>query len=95
MEGGVNLKRNILDHAADTFDLPGEVLSDLPRLTVTGGRRVMVENHKGLMDYASEQIVVAGGKVTIKIIGSDLELRAMNADALLISGDVFNVEFIY
>lgn len=85
----------ILRNAADTFDLPGEVLLDLPRLTVTGGGRVMVENHQGLMDYSSELIVVAGGRVTIKLIGDGLELRAMNAEALLITGNVFHIEFVY
>ena len=85
----------LLHRAADAFDLPGEVLLDLPRLTVTGGQRVMVENHQGLMDYSPKQIVVAGGRVSLKIIGDGLELRAMTAGALLITGDVFSVEFVY
>jgi len=92
---GKERRSGLLESAADTFDLPGEVLLDLPRLTVTGGQRVMVENHQGLMDYSPETIVVAGGRVTLKIIGSSLELRAMTAGALLITGDVFQVEFVY
>ena len=85
----------VASRAADAFDLPGEVLLDLPRITVTGGGRVMVENHQGLMDYSDQLIVVAGGRVTLKIIGDGLELRAMTAEALLITGNVFSVEFIY
>jgi len=85
----------MLYHAADTFDLPGEVLLDLPRLTVTGGQRVVVENHQGLMDYSPEAIVVAGGRVVLKVIGDGLEIRAMTAEALLITGQVFRVEFVY
>ena len=85
----------VLRRAVDRFDLPGEVLLDLPRITVTGGQRLVVENHQGLLDYAAELIVVAGGRVTLKIIGNGLELRAMNAEALLITGDVFQIEFVY
>ena len=85
----------LLDRATDAFDLPGEVLLDLPRLTVTGGQRVVVENHQGLMDYSPQTIVVAGGRLNLKIVGDALELRAMTAGALLITGDVFAVEFIY
>lgn len=85
----------ILRRAADTFELPGEVLLDLPRLTITGGQRAIVENHQGLMDYSPQCIVVAGGKVILKIMGDALELRAMTAEALLITGDVFRVEFVY
>ena len=85
----------IASRAAETFDLPGEVLLDLPRITVTGGSRVVVENHQGLMDYSDQLIVVAGGPVTLKMIGDGLELRAMTAEALLITGNVFSVEFVY
>ena len=94
MERGERRPR-VLDRAADRFDLPGEVLANLPRITVTGGQRVVVENHKGLMDYGPNAILIAGGKVTLKLLGDNLELRAMNAQELLISGDVFQVEFIY
>ena len=85
----------MLGRAADTFDLPGEVLMDLPRITVTGGGRVVVENHKGLLDYGPNAILINGGKLTLKLLGDKLELRAMNARELLITGDVFQVEFIY
>ena len=87
-------RTRFFDKAADTFDLPGEVVWDLPRITIVAGNRVVVENHKGLMDYNENSIVVAGGRVEVRILGNDLELRAMNADELLITGDVFNVEFI-
>ena len=88
-------KESLLQRTAETFDLPGEVLLGLPRLTITGGQRVVVENHHGLMDYSSQQIVVAGGKMALKLIGTDLKLRAMTADSLLITGQILHVEFIY
>ena len=89
------MKKGILDKAVDKFDLPGEVLGDLPRITLTGGKRVVIENHKGLMDYGNQLILVAGGRVNIKITGTNLELRAMTQDALLITGEVFAAEFLY
>ena len=89
-------KRNtILDRAADKFDLPGDALGDHPRVTLVGGGWIMVENHKGLVDYGAEEIAVAGMRMVLKIIGSDLELRAMNTEALLITGDIFRVELVY
>ena len=96
MERGDSPRRSRpIERARDAFDLPGEVIGDLPRITVTGGQRVVVENHKGLMDYGPNSIVIAGGKVTLKLTGADLELRAMRAEELLITGDVFHLEFIY
>ena len=88
-------RKRILGHVADTFDLPGEVLGDLPRLTVTGSNRAVVENHKGIMDYGAQEILVGGGSISLKILGKDLELRSMNAQELLITGEIFHIEFIH
>ena len=88
-------KKNVFERTMDRFELPGEVLADLPRVTITGGSRLLLENHKGIMDYGAELILVAGGKVTVKILGQALEMRAMTTEALLITGDIFQVEFLY
>ena len=88
-------RRSFLDRAADKFDLPGDALSDQPRATLTGGARVLVENHKGLLDYGTEQITVAGRGMALKVVGTELELRAMNTEALLITGDIFKLELVY
>ena len=85
----------MLDRAADKFDLPGDALGDQPRVTITGSTHVLVDNHKGLLDYGREEIAVAGKRIAIKIIGTDLELRAMNTESLLVTGDIFKVEFVY
>jgi len=95
MEVGKRRKQSILDRAADKFDLPADALGDQPRVIVTGSRHVLVDNHKGLLDYGREEIAVAGKRVAIKIIGANLELRAMNTEALLVTGDIFRVELVY
>ena len=91
----VKKRKSLLDRAADKFDLPGDALADQPRVTLVGGGWILIENHKGLADYGTEEIAIAGGRLTLKLIGTDLELRAMNADALLITGDIFKVELVY
>ncbi|MCL2843647.1 MAG: sporulation protein [Oscillospiraceae bacterium] len=88
-------RRGLLDRARDAFDLPGDVLHNLPRVTVAGGNRLLVEHHRGLLDYGDAAIVIAGGNVTVRVVGDGLRLRAMTAEALLITGSVFGVEFIY
>ena len=38
------------------FGLPGEVLLDLPRLVMLGNNRMVVENHRGLLEYTEETV---------------------------------------
>ena len=96
----INMRENkpsehILEKAADLFDLPGEVMAGMLKITVTGGRRAHIENHKGILEYGDEEICVNGGKLILKIRGSDLELRSMNAEEMLVTGFLTGVDFEY
>lgn len=88
-------KDNFLDKAAEIFDIPGEVVAGMPRITVTGCRRVLVENHKGILEYGSEEIHINGGRMVLKLRGRGMELRSLNNTELLITGRISGMEFEY
>jgi sporulation protein YqfC len=81
-----------MEDIAERFDLPAETAAGLPRITITGDSRVLIENHKGLLEYSDELIQVSGGRVRVRISGQGLLLRAMDGEMLLISGKIFAVE---
>ena len=88
-----NRKREgLLEKTAQVLDLPGDVVAGLPRLELTGSRELRMENHKGILAYGSEEIHISGGKLVVKVRGSDLELKAMNASQLLITGEIDGVD---
>ena len=68
-EGGEPVKRlsDIPLEIAERLDLPAESVAGVPKLTVTGRRRALVENHCGLLEYSHECIVVDGGRVRVCI----------------------------
>jgi len=86
--------RDLPMEAAEKFDLPADAVAGLPKLTITGKARVVIENHKGLLEYGESMIEVNGGRVRIRVNGAGLELRAMNKDDLVITGQIVSVEFI-
>ena len=93
--GGVAMKwRELPEEAADRFDLPADAVAGMPRITITGRSRVLIENHKGLLEYGEETIEVAGGRLRIRIRGTDLQLRAMDREDLIITGRILTVELI-
>lgn len=85
-------KEGILERTAEVFDLPGDVVAGLPRIEITGNRELRMENHKGILAYGSEEIHVSGGRLVLKVRGTDLELKAMNASELLITGTILGVD---
>ena len=85
-------REGFLERTAEVFDLPGDVVAGLPRLELTGSRELRMENHRGILAYGSEEIHISGGKLIVKVRGTGLELKAMNARELLITGTIFSVD---
>lgn len=84
-----------LEKAADIFDLPGEIVAGMSRITVTGGSRVFIENHKGILEYGRERIEINGGRVIITVGGEGLDIRSMSDSELLVTGRILSLSFDY
>ena len=76
----------------DMFDIPAELVPGVPKLTLSGGSEVLVENHGGLKSYSRECIEVRGRNTTMQIRGDDLELAAMTKMEIVIRGIIVAIE---
>ena len=85
-------REGLLEKTAEVLDLPGDVVAGLPRLELVGRRQLRMENHKGILAYGSQEIHISGGRLVVKVRGDGLELKAMNAGELLITGDIAGIE---
>ncbi len=77
----------------EILDLPQDIALDLPRVTVLGDLQVTVENHRGVIRYAPEEVVIAmaGGRVAVR--GRDLSLTVISSFGVTITGLVGAVRF--
>lgn len=85
--------RNIADDLAEKLELPSEALGAAAKLSITGGRRALIENHRGIIEYGRERIVIGTEKGRIVISGQELLLSAMNKSELLIIGEINMAEW--
>lgn len=76
----------------ELLDLPADVVPGVPRLTMSGGSEVLVENHGGLRSYTRDLIEVRGRNMILQIRGEDLELAAMTKMDIIIRGIIVAVE---
>lgn len=86
-------KRSLPLEVAERFELPAEAMAGVARLTITGARRAVIEDHKGLLALGEDLVAVDGGRVTIRLRGEGLQLRAMDKKELVITGEIFSAEF--
>ncbi len=79
---------------ADRRELPAGTMGQV-RVTLSGSRSALVENHRGLAAYSRERVEVKTGAAgTLRIEGAALELCAMDRAALLVTGRILSVGFV-
>lgn len=78
---------------ADLFELPREVVLNLPRLTLVGNVQIYLENHRGVIAYDENLIRVGVNNGEIIIRGSNLQIKNMIAEELLIKGSIEGLDY--
>ena len=85
---------NLLDAAAELFDLPLDIVAGLPHIELMGNTHFYMERHKGIMSYSGEEIDINGEKCIVRVFGEKLELTAMTGDQLRIQGNISKIECV-
>lgn len=65
-----------------------------PLLELYGDRRVLIEHHRGVIEYGRERIQVCARYGQICICGSCLELAKMTSEQLVITGRIDSVHLV-
>jgi len=77
----------------DFLELPADAALDLPRLTLLGNNRLVLENHRGISEYRSNLVRL---KVTIgelEITGTGMFLREIKPDAIALEGNILSLKY--
>lgn len=77
--------------AEDIF--PREVVSNVPRVTLTGHERLHVEQHRGLVDYVPEHIVLRTSCGLMDVAGAGMRFTLYTAGEAVITGRIDSVSF--
>ena len=72
---------------------PREVISNVPRITLTGHERLHVEQHKGLVDYAREAFGLRTACGLMRIDGAGMRFITYTAAEALIVGRIDAISF--
>ena len=78
---------------SELFELPKEVVLDLPRLTLAGNLQLLVENHRGVIAYKEEELRIGVSNGELVIRGRDLQIKNLFTEELLIKGVIEKLEY--
>lgn len=82
--------KNKLSESLEKYFAEGPFSS---RLTFSGGSLLRAENHRGVLEYSTERIVLALSRGKISIWGEGLCIEAMSEREIVIRGRIKNAEW--
>lgn len=75
------------------FDIPEEISSDIPKVTILGFNKMLIENYKCILEYQDFFIRIKMKTGLIDINGFNLVMNEMTKDDLIITGLIEGVDF--
>ncbi len=79
---------------SEMFELPKDITLNWPKVSMIGIHQMLIENHRGIIEYTPVRIRVNSTTGVIRVQGKDLQLKNIAADDIMITGGIQSIEFI-
>lgn len=88
MPGG-DLRQRI----ASLFELPPDVVLDVPRVTMLGDMQLAIENHRSLLEYTDVRVAIGVPGGRLAVLGRDLTIGTVSAEMITVMGKIRSLCF--
>ncbi len=85
-------KRNSISKIDRLLEMPQEVYSNVPKITITGFNETIIENFKGILEYEDYYIRINTELGIININGFELKLENMTNDDIKVTGKIESID---
>ena len=74
------------------LEIPQEIYSNVPKITITGFNEMIIENFKGILEYEEFFVRISTHIGIININGYNLNLETMTNDDIKVTGKIESIE---
>ena len=74
------------------LEIPRELTSNVPKITITAFDEIIIENFKGILEYEDYYIRINTSLGIVNINGYELKLENMTNDDIKVNGKVESIE---
>lgn len=74
------------------LEIPEEIYTNTPKITITGFNEIILENYKGILEYEDFFASISTYIGIININGYNIKLEKMTNDDIKITGKIESVE---
>lgn len=85
-------KQNKFSKIDRLLEMPQEVYTDTPKITITGFNEMIIENFKGILEYEDYYIRINTSLGIVNINGFELKLENMTNDDIKVNGKIESID---
>ena len=78
---------------AGILEIPQDIVLDLPRITMLGNKQLLVENHKGIIEYTPSLVRIKLNQGELLVMGTNLMLGNLQIEQILVEGTVGEIKY--
>ena len=86
-------KIKIKEKLASALELPRELILNVPKITVTGKDKILIENYKSIISYENDVVKLNTSVGTLSLFGVNLMIKEITTEDIIVIGKVDKVEF--
>lgn len=79
---------------SDFLEMPGDVMLDLPKITMVGDIKLYIENHRGVIEYSTAGVRISLMEGELAVAGEGLVLRNVLPDEICVEGKIKSLSFL-
>ena len=83
---------DIAKKISEVLEIPPEAMLSIPKITLVGKERVLVENYTALLDYKKDNLRLKYEGGVIDILGKNFEIKVIGEENIAVSGEIASVK---
>ena len=87
------MKKKRLNRIEKILEMPREVVSNVPKVSIYGFNEMIIENYRSIIEYENFFVKIKTHIGIININGLNLKLENMNRDDIRITGIIDSIDF--
>ncbi|EIT85217.1 hypothetical protein A374_10755 [Fictibacillus macauensis ZFHKF-1] len=86
-------RQQVTKWMVEKLDLPADAMMDLPRITMIGQLHIYIENHRGVISFSNEQLMLRLKTGSLVIKGRDFVIKTILPEEILLEGAIDGVYY--
>lgn len=88
------MKRKRWQRVGALFDIPDDVTMNVTRITMVGRHHLLIENHKGIIEYTNERLRIHVDEGELCIGGDGLSLSVIEPEQVEVQGTIAVMRYV-